>query len=273
MEDSKQSYTKFDSKSDSSPISTDNNRNEEQLCVNDNQNNIDNYEDYTLSTGFFPSKYEGVERSCLQRYLGKIEKGSLRGSIFSMVTVCMGSGCLTIPYSFSVMSIVITIGFLIFAGLNMLMNLYFLAIVSNKIKVYEYSGLLKKCASNFFAKVYDYSTLIYLFGALIAYQVIMYRIICTVNFDFFYNGEMSLDDYLNHGDMTKAVFKWSISFGIAFLILYPLCLLKNLSEFRAISLLGIFSIFYIIIVSYYIIIIISFVYYIGISNRVSFLFI
>lgn len=223
----------------------------ENSQVKDNNVRISIDNEGSLSVEFFPEMEKGVKKTCFQRYCGKMEKGALRGSIFSMVTVALGTGCLSLPNTFKTMSILIAIVCLIFAGVNMLMNLYFLALVANKYKIYEYASLLKKIANKWISRLYDYSSIIYLFGALIAYQVIIYRLVSTCVYDFSYSGNLSLVDYLKDGPMTKPELKWPISFGIAIVVIFPLSLMKNLSEMRAISLFNIFSIFYIILVSVY----------------------
>jgi hypothetical protein len=228
----------------------DNKRNFHDSVLENKNKGMENDNRLSLSDEFFPEfEKGGVKKTCFQRYCGKMEKGALRGSIFSMVTVALGTGCLSLPNTFKTMSIVIAIICLIFAGVNMLMNLYFLALVANKYQIFEYAALLKKIANKWISRLYDYSSIIYLFGALIAYQVIIYRLVSTCVYDFSYSGELSLVDYLKEGQMTKPEFKWPISFGIAILVIFPLSLMKNLSEMRAISLFNIFSIFYIILVS------------------------
>lgn len=188
-------------------------------------------------------------RTLFSRLFGKIEKGSLRGSAFALVSVALGSGILGIPKTFEKMSILFGSLFLIFAGINVLMNFYFLAIVSNIYKISDYSNLLSKALGSYYSKALDYCSLLYLFGALISYHVLLYRMICTFVFDFFYTGDMTLEQYLENGDLMSSVYKWTISFYITIFILYPMCLFKNLSTFRFISIVGIASIFYIIIVS------------------------
>lgn len=41
------------------------------------------------------------ERSWTERTLGKMEAGSVRGSIFALVSTAIGAGCLTIPLIFN----------------------------------------------------------------------------------------------------------------------------------------------------------------------------
>jgi hypothetical protein len=188
-------------------------------------------------------------RNILSRMFGKIEPGSLRGSVFAMISVALGTGILGLPKVFGVMSVLFGSIFLIFSGFNFLVNVYFVAIVAHKERIYDYSNLLKKVLGDFYAKVLNYGSLVFLYGACICYQVIIYRVVCTVIFDFFYTGDMQLTEYLEKGEMTKFGYKWGISFGIAALLLFPLSLMKNLSAFRVISIVGILSIFYLVLVS------------------------
>lgn len=210
--------------------------------------------DFNDGTVISNAEYEAEKREprpFLERYFGKIKEGSLRGSVFSMITIALGSGILSVPYSFKVMSITLAIFFLCWAAGNFIMNLYFLAIIANKAKKYEYSVLMKELVHPNVSKIYDICAVIYLFGVFIAYQVIMYRIVMSVDYDLFYKGNETLIDFLDHGYMTGVAYKWSVSFGITIIILYPLSIMKSLSEFRAISLLAIFSIIYILLVRFF----------------------
>ncbi len=120
---------------------------------------------------------ENPKRSIMKRFFSPMEEGSLRGSIFAMSSLALGTGCLALPQKFGQMSFVVSLITIIFAALSAYWSLKIMIIVSKKIKCNEYS----KCVSFSFGKkaanFLDVVTIIYIFGILISYQVISKNII------------------------------------------------------------------------------------------------
>lgn len=189
------------------------------------------------------------KRSFLSRLCGKMNNGSLRGSVLNLVTVSLGAGILTIPYNFNILSLFFGVLIIAFCGFNLLLNLYFLASVANKKKIYNYSQLIRDILGSKASFIYNIFTIVYLVGVLIYFQVLIYRMISTVSFDFFYKGELNLEQYLEIGTLSKNDFKFSISFGVAIIMLFPLSLNEQFTQFKIFSIIPVFSIIYMIVVS------------------------
>ena len=99
----------------------------------------------------------------------------------------------------------------------------------------------------------DVNIAIYLFGALISFQVIIYQLIGAVIFDIKKimgnndDGYADVKDYLEKYWTTKYYLKFPIMFGVAALV-FPLCLLKDITKMRIPSLIGVLALVYSIIV-------------------------
>lgn len=198
-------------------------------------------------------------RSLVERYFSKIEAGSLRGSIFAMSSLALGTGCLALPLQFKNMSLFFAMLVLIFSGMSAYWSLSIMILSSIKYKSFDYSKLVFHVFGKCFSMVLDITILIYIFGILISYQVISNRIFNIV-YDFLgsfiYYCFINKEDYSNYdkqGGWKEQVWKhayliYPIMFGISILILIPLCLLKDISKMRFASLAGICIILYSIIV-------------------------
>jgi hypothetical protein len=115
---------------------------------------------------------EGKKRKLVNRLFGKIEAGSIRGSIFNMVILSIGSGCLAIPKAMSQMSLLMGIIDIFLMAACTYWTLNMLTIASEKFQVNHYSKLVKKLYGNKVGFILDFNVLIYIFGVLILYQVI-----------------------------------------------------------------------------------------------------
>jgi hypothetical protein len=112
------------------------------------------------------------KRSVYQRMFGKIGPGSIRGSIFNMAILSLGSGCLNLPQKFGRMSVLMGLIDVLFAGLAAYLTLNLMIISSHKSKIYDYSRLVRNLYGRWLSWVLDITMLIYIFGIMILYQVI-----------------------------------------------------------------------------------------------------
>ena len=111
-------------------------------------------------------------KSCMDRYFSSIEEGSLRGSMFIMISMALGTGCLTIPLQFKQMSLLLGMIVLILTSLATIWSLNIMIHSSLKYDVYDYSKVVLTVLGKTPAFVLDVIILIYIFGILISYQVI-----------------------------------------------------------------------------------------------------
>jgi len=111
-------------------------------------------------------------KTLYQRIFGKIDPGSIRGSIFNLAILSLGSGLLALPQKFGQMSIVVSIIDIILAGIAAYWTLNIMILASEKYKIYNYSELVNHLYGKGLSLVLDITILVYIFGVLILYQVI-----------------------------------------------------------------------------------------------------
>lgn len=81
-------------------------------------------------------------KSWSQRTFGKMLPGSLRGSIFTMVSTAIGAGCLSLPLVFDYLGIVIGPFFLLLGMTASYVGIRNIAIAAEHYKIYQYSSLI-----------------------------------------------------------------------------------------------------------------------------------
>jgi amino acid permease len=113
-----------------------------------------------------------VNRPLYDRLFSKIEPGSVRGSIFTLSIMCLGSGLLALPKKVKYMSISVAFIDIVLAGCAAYWTLTLMIITSNKYDIYEYSKLAQKLYGKWLAILIDITMLIYVFGIMILYQVL-----------------------------------------------------------------------------------------------------
>jgi hypothetical protein len=117
---------------------------------------------------------EGVinNKTIYERLFSPMDAGSLRGSVFAMSSLALGTGCLALPKNFGTMSFTGALLTLIFGSAVAYWSLIIMIEASRKTKCTEYSRLVKESLGNKLALFLDIMILIYIFGILISYQVI-----------------------------------------------------------------------------------------------------
>lgn len=113
-----------------------------------------------------------IDRSLYDRLFSKVESGSVRGSIFTLSIMCLGSGLLALPKKFKYMSISVAIVDVILAGCAAYWTLTLMILTAKKYKIYEYSKLCEKLYGRWLSLFADLTLLVYVLGILILYQVL-----------------------------------------------------------------------------------------------------
>ena len=176
------------------------------------------------------------------------KKPSLFGAVFSMASLSIGTGCLTFTKRVIQFGFVWFAFFLILAGVATYWTLCGIIRVAKKEKNYEFSSVVRKVIGKFPAVLLDVMTIIYSWGLIITYEVIMNSLIGRVIYIFFKNKQVfpTYKDYESR-QWDSAKIK-SIVLVIINALLTPLCLAKDIGKMRFFSLFGIVSLFYTIVV-------------------------
>ena len=198
--------------------------------------------------------FESKKAKFFERVLHPMQYGSLRGSIFGLSSMCLEAGAMVLAircYQFGMVNFLI---FLVLGALVAYWTLVMMIKAGKNIKEKNYSKVVRKILGNKVAVFMDINIAIYLFGALISFQVIIYQLIGAVVYDIRnimdkdINKEyVDIKSYLKDYWTEKYYLKFPIMFGVAALV-FPLCLLKDISKMRIPSLIGVLALVYSIIV-------------------------
>ena len=187
---------------------------------------------------------ESLSRGIFDRIFGKMRAGSLRGSIFAMTSLSIGTGCLSFTKKVIQFGFVWFGVFLIISAYAIYWSLVGMIRVSRKHGDLEYSSSVKKILGKIPALVIDIMTILYSFGIIITYEVIIFTLIGRTSYEFF----ISHDKYKTYSDYETN--EWNtLTYNIVVLLiisclLIPLCLAKDIGKMKFFSLFGIIALLF-----------------------------
>ncbi len=182
-------------------------------------------------------------RSFLDRAFGKIAPGSLRGSIFNLVILSLGSGCLALPQTFSKMSLLTTWIFITLCGIASYWTMNIMMVACKKYDIYKYSQLVEILCGKGWSCFLDYNIILYIFETITLFHLISYKLIGGIVNEFGGYGFNTIESFYLDSFWSENYFKFPIMFGITTFILIPLCMLRDVGELRFTSIFGSFSLF------------------------------
>ena len=187
-------------------------------------------------------------RTCFQKTCGKMGPGSMRGCIFNLCILSLGTGSLALAQKIGYMSMVASPIVIFVSGAINYWTLTILGDVGRKYKLRKYedvvSTLFSKKLSNFLAIVMVFNQS----GMIILYQVIMYKLLGGVINEFFSLGYSNVEDFVAESFWSEKKVKFFVCYFITITILFPLCRLKTISRMRYASTFGILSLFLLIFI-------------------------
>lgn len=130
-----------------------------------------NNEDPEVNENGTPNVDDDPARSWFMRTFSRIGPGSVRSSIFSLSIISIGLGCLALPSKFEATGIIACLALLAIAGIATYYSLAYLTESGHKYKIDSYSELVKYHYGEKAAKTLDILIIIYIFGAIILYQI------------------------------------------------------------------------------------------------------
>lgn len=171
-------------------------------------------------------------RSWVSRTFGKLEKGSLRVAIFSLVSSAIGAGCLTLPLVFKNQGIILASLLLTFTIALAYYGLAGIALAGDKYQVFNYISLVEVALGKNFKYLIQSAIILVIFGSVIGFQIMIGIILPSVveSVDLGFSGETS-----------RIIMSIAVNVGI----MTPLSMFKKLSSLRFVSLFNGFSLVYI----------------------------
>ena len=186
------------------------------------------------------------KRTWCQRTFGKMGPGSLRGSIFNLCILSLGTGLLAIPQKIGYMSMILSPIIIILSGIANLWSLVILVNMSIKFRAKNYEIIVYKLLGRKTRIFLGIIMCVNQIGIIILYQVILYKLLGGVINEIGGYGYKSVEDFVLDSFWNKIWIKFLVCYGITSLILLPLCLLKDASRMRYASTFGIISLFFLI---------------------------
>ena len=184
-------------------------------------------------------------RSFFNRVLGKMEVGALRGAIFTLISTCIGAGCLTLPLVFERQGIVLALILLFIACFCAYLGVLNISYTAEHFKCYGYSDLVGKVLGKNMKLIFDNTLILYVFGSIIGYQVMVGSFVPSIFSSLNINLDPSLERYI-------------VMIITNIVLMMPLSLMRTLTSLRFISILSALTLVYITLL-----IIIEFPFYIS----------
>lgn len=127
-----------------------------------------------------PNINDDSRRTLSKRLFSKMEAGSLRGSIFAMSSIALGTGCLALPQVLDQLSLVIGALLIVLGAVVAYWSMVIMIESSRKTGSTDYSEAVMGSLGPKPALFLDIVVLLYIFGILVSYQVLS-KILLPVN--------------------------------------------------------------------------------------------
>ena len=219
-----------------------------KLSLSKDDTSEDNNTNNNTSDGLPLSEEIPQRRSFMNKLFGPMEAGSIRGSIFNMVILSLGSGCLSLPKYVGKTSLSLSIVMILIIGLLVWRALNLVSKACYKKQIFIYSNLVRELYGKRLSLVYDSAVILYSFGVLILYQVIIYTLIGEAIYNLFYYNEYPTNEkFLLESFWGQWYCKYIIPYAVGLIIIFPLCLIKDVSKLRIASLFGVITLISLIV--------------------------
>ena len=188
------------------------------------------------------------KRTCFQKTFGKMGPGSMRGCIFNLCILSLGTGCLALPQKIGYMSILASPIVIFVSGAINYWTLTILGDVAKKYKLRKYEDVVSKLFSQNLRLFLGIVMVLNQSGMIILYQVIMYKLLGGVINEFFSLGYSNVEDFVAESFWSEKKVKFFVCYLITIVVLFPLCRFKTISKMRYASTFGILSLFLLIFI-------------------------
>ena len=221
----------------------------EMISLKDNNNShIENINQNKGSNHLNEELEEIDNRTCFQKTFGKMGPGSMRGCIFNLCILSLGTGALALPQKIGYMSIVASPIAIFVSGAINYWTLTIMADAGRKYKLRKYEDIVSKLFSQNLSSFLGIVMVLNQTGMIILYQVIMYKLLGGVINEFFSLGYSNVEEFVAESFWSKKEIKFIVCYFITIAILFPLCRLKTASRMRYASTFGILSLFLLIFI-------------------------
>ena len=187
-------------------------------------------------------------RTCFQKTCGKMGPGSMRGCIFNLCILSLGTGSLALPQKIGFMSMLASPIVIFVSGAINYWTLTILGDVGRKYKLRKYEDVVSKLFSKSLKNFLSIVMILNQTGMIILYQVIMYKLLGGVINEFCSLGYSNVEEFVAESFWSQKKVKFFVCYFITVTVLFPLCRLKTISRMRYASTFGILSLFLLIFI-------------------------
>ena len=213
------------------------------------KNNTLNSENASKANNTLDEEVEEIDnRTCFQKTFGKMGPGSMRGCIFNLCILSLGTGCLALPQKVGYMSMAATPIVIFVSGAINYWTLTILGDAARKYKLRKYEDIVSKLFSQQLRIFLSIVMVLNQSGMVILYQVIMYKLLGGVINEIFSLGYLNVEDFVAESFWSQKRIKFLVCYLITIVVLFPLCRLKTISKMRYASTFGILSLFLLIFI-------------------------
>jgi hypothetical protein len=177
------------------PVSPNSSTNE-TISLKSNHNKPEESSNTKISIGAEEEIEEIDTRTCFQKTFGKMGPGSMRGCIFNLCILSLGTGCLALPQKVGYMSMVATPIVIFVSGAINYWTLTILGDVARKHKLRKYEDAVTKLFNEKLSHFLGVVMVLNQCGMIILYQVIMYKLLGGVINEVFKLGFANVEDFV-----------------------------------------------------------------------------
>ena len=189
------------------------------------------------------------KRTLFHKIFGPMEAGSIRGSIFNMVILSLGTGMFALPKYMSNTSLFFSCVLIIIICFLVWWSLLLLSKSCEKNKIYNYSKLIRILYGKFFSIIYDTIVILYSFGVLILINIIIYKTLGEAVYGiYYYKKYKTLKEFQENSFWNDWYIQILLPYVASIILVYPMCLIKDVSKLRIISLIGVLNILFLILI-------------------------
>ena len=171
------------------------------------------------------------ERTCISRWFGKMEPGSLRGSILALSVSAIGGGVLSLPFVCQLCGLVLGLLLLVLGYAASAWSFSMIIHADTKGGGFKtYKEFCSTIGGRSLTIIYNAAAIFTIYGALLGYQVIISTLIQRVMMNF---NVANPHNYRVYHIICVSV-----------LIIFPLCTLRDVSKLRYATIISMISIFY-----------------------------
>jgi amino acid permease len=166
-----------------------------------------------------------------------------------MVILSLGTGMLALPKYMSHTSLFFSCLFIIGICIVVWWSLLLLSRACEKNRIYNYSKLIQHLYGKTLSIIYDTIVILYSFGVLILFNIIIYATLGEAIYGlYFYKKYETLEDFKNQSFWNEWYIQILLPYSVSIIVVYPMCLIKDVSKLRIISLIGVINILFLIFV-------------------------